>query len=85
MRQLLDYLALEAPGGEGLLETDLTFLRTARLPRSDIWIWSFLEPDGGDNAYAWVAVNGITEIGYETDYHGLKTEQFLLAIQCECF
>ena len=67
--EILEYLAMEAPGGDRLRDTDLTFLRTARVAEVRYWIWRFHEPDGGAPAYLTVAVDqrGASSVGYETD------------------
>jgi hypothetical protein len=57
---------------------DLAFVRTAVVEDTCCWIWRFHEPDGGDPAYATVAVGEFTILEYETDYHGLSPEQFIL-------
>jgi hypothetical protein len=80
LEELLDYLSDEVPGGERLRPDDLRFLRTAQVADQRYWIWSFSEPDGGDLAYATVALGpgGTQTVGYETDYYGLTPEQFML-------
>jgi hypothetical protein len=53
---LLDHLADEVPGGEALSEMDLAFVRTAQVEDTRYWICSFIEPDGGEPAFATIAL-----------------------------
>jgi hypothetical protein len=96
MRRILDYLGLETPDGDPLTSEDLTFLRTARVGDSDYWVWSFVEPEGGEAAFAWVEVKPrrsrllgrssgggrLESIGYETDLYGLSVPQLLVGLRC---
>lgn len=82
--ELLDYLALEVPGGAQLTPQDLTFLRTADLGDVRYWIWWFQEPKGGEAAYATVAEDPGTSVtlGYDANEHGLSPEQFIVGEHC---
>jgi len=77
--EVLEYLAIEVPGGDRLTGDDLTFLRTALVEANQYWIWRFQEPDG-DPAYVTVSMDptGRRTIGSEADYYRLSPEQFIL-------
>jgi hypothetical protein len=79
MKDVMDYLAIEVPGGHSLVASDLTFLRTAQVEDTRYWIWRFTEPDG-NLAYATCSVgpDGAQTVGYDDDYYGLTPEQFIL-------
>jgi hypothetical protein len=77
---LVRHLSDEAPGGDSLTTRELVFLRTAQVEDMQYWVRRFKEPDGGEHAYATVAVaaHGSPTIGCEADYYGLTPEQFIV-------
>ncbi len=79
MEDILDYLHLESPDGDGIEEKDLVFLRTAQVAEKAYWIWKFTESDGVE-CYVTVSATsqGETCIGYEQNAYGLTTEQYML-------
>ena len=76
--EILEYLAHEA-APEQPTESDLQFLRTARVEDADYWIWRYDESTG---AQCYVTVSrrpdGQTTLGYEENYDRLTPEQFML-------
>ena len=87
IRELLSYLADEAPGGERLQPDDLHFLRTAQVAEQRYWVWRFNEPDTGDPAYATVAVlpDRTSILSYGDNNYGLTPEQHLLGVYHNVF
>lgn len=86
MAEVLDYLAMESPGGDDISTTQLTFLRTALIAERKYWIWHFHERDGSE-CYVTVSVDpgGSSCVGYEENYYSLNPEQFMLGDFYEVF
>jgi hypothetical protein len=84
MKDILEYLDLEAPGGknaggEMIIEFELNFLRTALVNETKYWIWSFLDEDDTE-CYVTVSLppSGPACLGYN-DSFGLTPEQYIIA------
>jgi hypothetical protein len=78
MEELLDYLRLESPDGDGLAAADLRFLRTAQVGDAEYWIWEFHESCGGKCYVTVEYKDGVSCIGYDEDYWNLTPEQYML-------
>ncbi len=83
MREILEYLNVEAPGGsqsgsERIIQFDLHFIRTAQVNRSKYWLWGFKDERNTD-CYAAVQAtpNGENVLGYDESF-GLTPEQWLV-------
>ena len=84
MKDILEYLGYEAPGGEHsgsseVIELRPDFVRTALVEKTKYWIWKFTDADGRES-YVTVAVDAHGEevIGYDESF-GFTPEQFILA------
>jgi hypothetical protein len=84
MKDILEHLSYEAPGGEHsgsdeVVEFQLEFLRTALVEASRYWIWRFTDADGTE-CYATVQLRpdhkAVT--GYDESF-GFTPEQFIIA------
>ncbi len=83
MKDILEYLDWEAPGGknaggEMIIDFELKFLRTALVNETKFWIWSFLDEDDTE-CYVTVALydNDPTFTGYDESF-GLTPEQYII-------
>ena len=83
MREILEYLDVEAPGGSEsgsstVIDFELRFIRTALVNGSRYWLWGLKDEDGTD---CYVAVqlrpNGQQVLGYDEGF-GLTPEQWLV-------
>jgi hypothetical protein len=81
--EILEYLAVEAPGGsdsgsEAVVQFDLHFVTTALVNGSKYWLWRF---EAGDDLDCYVAVQetltGDSILGFDEAF-GLSPEQWLV-------
>jgi len=79
MEEIVGYLRLESPDFEAVTRDQVSFLRTANVHGHKYWIWSFIERDG-DKCFVTVSVDeeGVTYLGYDSNYEGLTPEQYML-------
>lgn len=79
LEDTLSYLRRESSDHESVEASQLQFLRTTLVADHRYWIWSFRESDGSD-CYVTVSVSpdGTACTGYDEDYYGLTTEQYML-------
>jgi hypothetical protein len=84
MKDIIEYLDWEAPGGknaggEMVIDFELKFLRTALVNETKYWVWSFLDEDDTE-CYVTVSLppGGPPCIGYN-DSFGLTPEQHIIA------
>lgn len=84
MKDILEYLSYEAPGGEHsgsaeVIEFRLEFVRTALVEQTRYWIWRFTDADGRES-YLTVGVDaGGQEIMSYDETFGLSPEQRIIA------
>lgn len=77
---LIDYLRMESVDGEKVRDQQLTFVRTVLVNEHKYWVWRFVESDG-EECYASVSLSpdGVTTIGYESNFARLSLEQWVVA------
>jgi hypothetical protein len=82
-QDILEYLAVEAPGGsqsgsDRVLQFDLRFIRTALVNSSKYWLWGFKDERNTDCCVAVQELpNGDSVLGYDESF-GLSPEQWLV-------